>query len=162
MHRAEIKRFRDILATSPLISSPCHTYHSLTYQPTNQPSASQNALRQNPLALPKRLRPGHSSSSCRTRRAHPCGKSRSADDPSWYCQWKRRVVFDAYTLEGRNWGSAGDESLLRKQIGIHGGWVTNWRYENNGDGVFRARVNFLMIFSFLLPCSCSIPLRSFF
>jgi hypothetical protein len=76
----------------------------------------------------------------------PAERVGSPDDPSWYCQWRHRVVFDAYTLEGRNWGSAVDESLLRKQIGIHGGWVTNWHYENNGDGVFRARVSFLMIF----------------
>jgi hypothetical protein len=51
----------------------------------------------------------------------PAERVGSPDDPSWYCQWRRRVVFDAYTLEGRNWGSAGDESLLRKQISIHGG-----------------------------------------
>jgi hypothetical protein len=86
----------------------------------------------------------------------------SPDDPSWYCQWRRRVVFDAYTLEGRNWGSAGEEGRLRDKIGSHGGWITNWHYDDDGDGVFRARVSLLSV---LLLCFCSlhcIALRSFF
>jgi hypothetical protein len=91
----------------------------------------------------------------------PAERVGSADDPSWYCQWRRRVVFDTHTLEGRNWGSAGDEGLLRKQIGIHGGWVTNWHYENNGDGVFRARVSLCSFLPFFLLPS-PLPLFYYF
>jgi hypothetical protein len=92
----------------------------------------------------------------------PAERLGSADDPTWYCQWRRRVVFDAYTLEGRNWGSAGEKGLLRKQIGSRGGWVTNWHYDNDGNGTFRARVSLrsFLPFSFCLllwPCSTPLP-----
>jgi hypothetical protein len=85
----------------------------------------------------------------------PEDRAGSPDDPTWYCQWRHRVLWEEYTLEGHRWGSAGAEDALRQSIGSHGGWITGWRYEENEDGSFRAKVRFF-------PFSFLIALLSFF
>jgi hypothetical protein len=91
----------------------------------------------------------------------PEDRAGSPDDPTWYCQWRHRVLWDEYTLEGHRWGSAGAEDALRGMIGSHGGWITGWRYEADEDGGFRAKVRlFLFHFHFRFRFHC--PLSSFF
>jgi hypothetical protein len=81
----------------------------------------------------------------------PEDRAGSPDDPTWYCQWRNRVLWDEYTLEGHRWGSAGAEDALRGMIGSHGGWITGWRYEADEDGGFRAKVRLPFPFPFPLP-----------
>lgn len=72
------------------------------------------------------------------------------NDPSWYCQWKRRVVYDRYSLEGRGWGVS--EGELKKAISKSNGAITGWKYNENDEGGFEAAVSFffwLFLFSLL-------------
>lgn len=62
------------------------------------------------------------------------------DDASWYCQWKRRVIFDRYSLEGKNWGVT--ERELKKKISSEGSAVSDWSYREDGNGGFKANVSF--------------------
>lgn len=67
------------------------------------------------------------------------------NDPSWYCQWKRRVVYDRYSLEGRGWGIS--EGELKKAISKSNGAITGWKYDEDDEGGFKAAVSFMFIFN---------------
>lgn len=69
------------------------------------------------------------------------------NEPSWYCQWKRRVVYDRYSLEGRNWGVS--EGELKKAVSRSNGAITGWKYDEDDEGGFKAAVS-LLNFVFLL------------